>query len=287
MQRKVCMAVYQEIKVLTIVVIGALLNAASLNLFLIPAKVLSGGVTGIAQLVSALLEPTAVHISTGLLLLLLNIPVACVGWIKVGHRFTLYSAISVALTTFFMTLIPIYPLTNDILLNAVFGGVVQATGVGLTLKFGASTGGMDIVAMILSRAKDRPIGVYMFALNALIILSAGFFFGWRRALYTLLQLYVSIRVIDAIHTRYVKLTAWIVTDKAKEVQQAVYATLERGITRIPAKGGFTNKDREVLMIVITRYELYALKRVIAMADPLAFTNVVETTAVYGLFRKDK
>ncbi|GGL46035.1 YitT family protein [Sporolactobacillus putidus] len=281
------MAVYQEIKVLTIVVIGAFLNAVSLNLFLIPAKVLSGGVTGIAQLISALLQPTAIHVSTGLLLLLMNIPVAWVGWIKVGHRFTLYSVISVALTTFFMAIVPVYPLTGDILLNAVFGGVVQATGVGLTLKFGASTGGMDIVAMILSRAKDRPIGVYMFGLNALIILSAGFFFGWRRALYTLLQLYVSTRVIDAIHTRYVKLTAWVVTNKAKEVQQAIYAALERGITRIPAKGGFTNQDKEVLMIVITRYELYDLKRVIRMADPLAFTNVVETAAVYGLFRKDK
>ncbi|WP_100489591.1 YitT family protein [Sporolactobacillus pectinivorans] len=280
------MSVYQEIKVLTIVVIGAVLNAAALNLFLIPAKVLSSGVTGIAQLISALLEPSSFHISTGILLLLMNIPVAWAGWIKVGHRFTLYSLISVVLTTFFMMLIPVRPLTSDILLNAVFGGVLQATGVGLTLKFGASTGGMDIVAMILSRAKDRPIGGYMFALNAVIILSAGFFFGWRRALYTLLQLYVSIRVIDAIHTRYVKLTAWIVTNKAKEVQQAIYAQLSRGITKLPAKGGFTNKDKEVLMIVITRYELYELKHVITETDPEAFTNVVETTAVFGLFRKE-
>ncbi|TGA97125.1 YitT family protein [Sporolactobacillus shoreae] len=281
------MFVYQEVKVLTIVVVGAVLNAAALNLFLIPARVLSGGVTGIAQLISALLEPTPFHLSTGILLLLLNIPVAYAGWIKVGHRFTFYSLISVVATTLFMMLIPVRPLTNDILLNAVFGGVVQATGVGLTLKFGASTGGMDIVAMILSRAKDRPIGFYMFALNAIIILSAGFFFGWRRALYTLLQLYVSIRVIDAIHTRYVKLTAWIVTGKAKEVQQAIYSRLNRGITKIPAKGGFTNQDKDVLMIVITRYELYDLKRVITEVDSRAFTNVVETTAVFGLFRKEK
>ncbi|RYL95622.1 YitT family protein [Sporolactobacillus sp. THM7-4] len=281
------MSVYQEGKVLTMVVIGAFLNALSLNLFLIPARVLAGGVTGMAQLISALLEPANVHVSTGLLLLLLNIPVACIGWLKVGHRFTLYSLTSVVLTTLFMSVIPLKPLTNDILLDAVFGGVVQATGVGLTLKFGASTGGMDIIAMILSRAKDRPIGVYMFSLNAFIILSAGFLFGWRRALYTLLQLYVSTRVIDAIHTRYVKLTAWIVTNKGQAVQQAIYKSLERGITRIPAKGGFTNQDKELLMIVITRYELYALKRVIRITDPQAFTNVVETTDVFGLFRKDK
>lgn len=281
------MSVYQDAKVLFIVIVGAVLNAVSLNLFLIPATVLSGGVTGIAQLISALLGPTSFHVSTGILLLLLNLPVAYAGWIKVGHRFTLYSLISVILTTFFMLLIPVHPLTNDILLNAVFGGVVQASGVGLTLKFGASTGGMDIIAMILSQKKDRPIGGYMFALNAVIVFSAGFFFGWRRALYTLLQLYVSSRIIDAIHTRYVKLTAWIVTDKAREVQQALYAHLNRGITKISAKGGFTNRDKDVLMVVITRYELYALKRVISETDPSAFTNVVETTAVFGLFRKDR
>ncbi|MCI1857198.1 MAG: YitT family protein [Sporolactobacillus sp.] len=281
------MSVRQEIKVLTIVTIGALLNAASLNLFLIPADVLSGGVTGMAQLISTLLKPTSIHLGTGTLLLLLNLPVAIAGWIKVGRWFTFFSAVSVALTTLFMALIPVHPLTDDILLNAVFGGVIQATGVGLTLKFGASTGGMDIVAMILSQKKDRPIGGYMFALNGAIVLSAGFLFGWRRALYTLLQQYVSVRIIDAIHTSYVKLTAWIITDRANEVQKSIYAHLKRGITRIPGRGGFTNSNKDVLMIVITRYELYALKRIVAEADPKAFTNVVETVAVFGLFRKDR
>lgn len=279
-------SLYQDSKVLTIVIAGALLNAAALNIFLIPAKVLSGGVTGIAQLVSTLLAQTPLHLSTGLLLLVFNIPVAIIGWIKVGRRFTLYSTLSVLLTTVFMTFIPIHPLTEDILLNAVFGGVVQSIGVGITLKFGASTGGMDIIAMILSRVKDRPFGFYMFSLNALIILSAGFLFSWRRALYTLLELYVATRIVDAIHTRYVKLTAWVVTDKTDELQKAIYAHLERGITRIPSKGGFTGRDRDTLMIVITRYELYELRRIIQTIDPYAFTNIVETIAVFGLFKKE-
>jgi uncharacterized membrane-anchored protein YitT (DUF2179 family) len=280
-------SIYQEFKVLTIVVIGALLNAAALNLFLIPAKVLAGGITGIAQLVNSMLEPTSFHISTGILLLLLNIPVIYAGWVKVGRRFTFYSTISVALTTLFMAIIPLHPLTNDILLNAVFGGVVQAIGSGITLKFGASGGGMDIIAMILTRVKDRPIGFYMFALNGVIILSAGFLFGWRRALYTLLQLYVSIRVVDAIHTSYVKLTAWVVTDKATELQKAISVQMYRGITKISAKGGYTNKDKDLLMIVFTRYELYRLKQIIKEVDPRAFTNIVETTDVFGLFVRKK
>ncbi|MCL1631060.1 YitT family protein [Sporolactobacillus sp. CPB3-1] len=280
-------SIQQVLKISIIVIIGALLNAAALNLFLIPAKVLAGGVTGIAQLISALLEPTSFHISTGILLLLLNIPVVYAGWIKVGRRFTFYSTASVALTTLFMELIPLHPLTDDILLNAVFGGVVQAIGSGLTLKFGASGGGMDIIAMILTRVKDRPIGFYMFALNGVIILSAGFLFGWRRALYTLLQLYVSIRVVDAIHTSYVKLTAWVVTDKANELQQVIARQMYRGLTRISAKGGYTNKDKDVLMIVFTRYELYQLKQIIKAVDPHAFTNIVETTDVFGLFMRKK
>ncbi|MFT8871736.1 MAG: YitT family protein [Sporolactobacillus sp.] len=272
----------QDARVIAVVIAGALLNAFSLNVFLIPAHVISGGVTGIAQLAATLL-----HWNTALLLLLLNFPVAVLGWLKVGHRFTLYSTISVLLTTFFMSLVPVRPLTDDILLNAVFGGVVQAVGVGITLKFGASTGGMDIVAMVLSRIRDRPFGNYMFALNALIVLSAGFLFGWRRALYTLLALYIASRVIDTIHTSYVKLTVWVVTDKADELQKAIYAHLERGITRIPSKGGFTGRDRDTLMIVITRYELYELRRLVQAVDPLAFTNVVQTIAVFGLFRRPK
>lgn len=281
------MNVYQDLKVFIVVILGALLNAFALNVFLIPAKVLASGVTGIAQLVSALLEPTAVHLSTGLLLLMMNIPVAIVGWIQIGRRFTLFSVISVILTTLFMAVIPVAPLTDDVLLNAVFGGVIQAVGIGITLKFGASTGGMDIVAMILSLKRDRPIGGYMLALNGLIVFSAGFFFGWSRAMYTLLQLYVSTRVVDAIHTRYAKLTAWIVTNKGQKVREAIYQTMTRGITRIPATGGFTNRDKELLMVVITRYELYALKRVIQAADPQAFTNIVETADVLGFFMRNK
>lgn len=280
------MSIYNETKIVSVVTVGAFLNALALNLFLIPAKVLSSGFTGIAQLAATLLHGTPFHISTGVLLLVLNIPVACLGWFKVGHRFTFYSILSVALTTFFLALVPIHPLTDDILLNSVFGGVVQSIGVGLTLKFGGSTGGMDIIAMIMSRVKDRPIGAYLFSLNALIVLSAGFFFGWRRALYTLLTLYVSSRVIDAIHTRHEKLTAMIVTNRGKEVQQAIYQNLVRGITRLPAKGGYTDQDKEVLMIVITRYELYPLKRIIKNTDPNAFTNIIETADVLGFFRKE-
>ncbi|WP_462408956.1 YitT family protein [Neobacillus sp. Marseille-QA0830] len=279
--------VWLQIRKIGIVVIGALLNAAGMNLFLVPADIYSSGFTGIAQLLSRVISDyTSFHVSMGLLLLILNIPVAALGWKKVGKSFTIYSFLSVALSSLFLELIPVKPIANDILLNSVFGGVIVAAGIGITLKWGASTGGLDIIAMVLSRIKDKPIGPYMFILNFFIIITAGFLYGWEKALYTLVFLYTSTRVIDAIHTRYAKLTAFIITKKADELKKAIQAKLVRGITMIPAKGAFSNETRDLLMIVITRYELFDLERVIKEVDPNAFTNIIETTNVYGFFRKD-
>ncbi|MFS0824216.1 YitT family protein [Bacillus sp. 1P02SD] len=279
--------VYREIKKVIIVIIGALLNAAALNLFLIPADVYSSGFTGVSQLLFRILgDYTPLHVSTGVILLLLNIPVAILGWKKVGKAFTLYSFVSVALTTLFLSIIPLERISNDILLNAVFGAVIQALGIGLTLKWGASTGGLDIIALVLSKSKDKPIGTYIFTLNGLIIITAGFLFGWEKALYTLVALYVLTRVIDTVHTSHVKVSALIVTKKAEELKKAIHSKLVRGITVIPAKGAFSSEPKDMLMIVLTRYELYDLERIIKEVDPHAFTNIVQTVGVYGLFRKE-
>ncbi|MFD2216334.1 YitT family protein [Metabacillus endolithicus] len=270
-----------------VVIVGAFLNAVGLNFFLIPANVYSSGFTGIAMLISRVLEDyTPFFISTGILLLLLNIPVAILGWLKVGKSFTLYSFFSVAATTVFLELVPLYSFSEDILLNAVFGGVIMAVGVGITLKYGASTGGLDIIAMVLSRMKDKPVGTYFFLFNSIIILAAGLLFGWEKALYTLVSLYVSTRVIDAIHTRHEKLTAMVITKKADVLKKAIHSKLVRGITMIPAKGAFTNETKDMLIIVITRYELYDLEKIIKEEDPQAFTNIVQTAGIFGFFRKE-
>jgi uncharacterized membrane-anchored protein YitT (DUF2179 family) len=279
--------VWLQIKKIAVVIIGAFLTAVGMNLFLIPANVYSSGFTGIAQLLSKVLtDYTPMNLSMGLLLLLLNIPVAILGWLKVGKSFTIYSFISVVLSSVFLEIIPVKQLSHDILLNAVFGGVIIAVGIGLTLKWGASTGGLDIIAMVLSRMKDKPIGPYMFLLNSLIILTAGFLFGWEKALYTLVFLYTSTRVVDAIHTSHAKLTAFIITKKADELKRAIHEKLVRGITMIPGRGAFSNENRDIMMIVITRYELFDLERIIKEVDPKAFTNIVQTTAVYGFFRRN-
>ncbi|MEC1787018.1 YitT family protein [Schinkia azotoformans] len=274
-------------KKLLVVLAGAMLTAAGLNLFLIPANVYSSGFAGIAQLLSSILtQYTPITISTGILLFLLNVPVTILGWMKVGKSFTLYSFISVAATTFFLEIIPVYPLSEDILLNAVFGGVILAVGVGFTLRWGASTGGVDIIAMYLSRMKDKPVGTYIFALNAVIIIMAGLLYGWEKALYTLVTLYVTTRIIDTIHTRHEKVTAMIITNKGEELTKAIHERLVRGITSIPARGSYSKEQKEMLVIVITRYELFDLERIIRTVDPKAFTNIVETAGIFGFFRKD-
>ncbi len=276
-----------HIKKTIVVLLGALINAVALNMFLIPADVYASGFTGVAQLISRSLEDyTPFYLSTGIILLFLNIPVAILGWKKVGKTFTLYSFFSVAATTFFLSIVPLVSLSNDIILNAVFGGVLLALGVGFTLKWGASTGGLDIIAMILSRMNDKPVGTYFFTLNSVIILSAGLLYGWEKALYTMVTLYVSTRVIDAIHTRHEKLTAMIITKKGEELKKAIHSKLVRGITIVPAKGAFTNDTKEMMMIVITRYELFDLEQVLKAVDPHAFTNIIQTQGIYGFFRKD-
>ncbi|QHS21654.1 YitT family protein [Virgibacillus sp. MSP4-1] len=276
-----------EAKRFIIVIIGALLNALSLNLFLIEANVYASGFTGFAQILSSVFKDfIGIDISTGILLFVLNIPVTILGWFKVGRGFTVYSAISVACTTFFLEVIPLQNLADDILLNAVFGGILAAIGIGITLKWGASTGGMDVIAMILSKMKDRPIGVYFLIMNGFIILMAGYLYDPEKALYTLVTLYVTTRFIDAIHTRHEKLTAMIITTKADELEKAIHAKMVRGITTLPAKGAFTKEDKNMLIMVITRYELYDLENIIRDVDPNAFTNIVQTTGIFGFFRKE-
>lgn len=276
-----------EAKRILVVIFGAFLVAIALNFFLIEAHVYASGFSGAAQLLSSVFQDfLSINLSTGVLLLLLNIPVLIIGWFKIGRSFTFYSILSVAFMTLFLEVLPIYLVSEDIILNAVAGGVLTGVGVGLSFKYGASTGGMDIVAMILSRLQDKPVGVYFLTLNAIIVFFAGVLYEPENALYTMLTLYITTLVIDAIHTRHNKVTALIVTQKPEVLQKAIHDEMVRGITLIPTRGAYTNKESTMLYLVITRYELYDLERIISEVDPNAFTNIIQTTDVYGFFRKE-
>ena len=148
----------------------------------------------------------------------------------------------------FLELIPVHALSSDIMLNAVFGGVIGATGAGLLLKWGASSGGLDIIALVLARYTDRPVGSFFFLLNSIIVVASGLLLDPEKALFTLISIYVTSRFIDAIHTRYVKLTAMVVTKKPDLLNKAIHERLTRGITRIPAKADTRLRKRKCLSL---------------------------------------
>lgn len=276
-----------EARRIAIVILGSFLLAVSLNFFLINANVYGSGFSGAAQLVSSVLNDFLdIRLSTGILLFLFNVPVLIIGWFKVGRGFTIYSILSVVFSTFFLELLPVISLSDDIMLNAVAGGVISGAAVGISLKWGASTGGMDIVAMLLSRLNDKPIGVYFLILNTIIIFMAGILYEPENALYTMFALYATTLVIDAIHTRHEKVTVLIVTHKAEELQLAIHKQMVRGITILPARGAYSKADKNMLYLVVTRYELYDLEKIVNEEDPNAFTNIIQTAGVFGFFRKE-
>ncbi|MEE0426715.1 MAG: YitT family protein, partial [Turicibacter sp.] len=175
--------------------------------------------------------------------------------------------------------------SDDILLNAVFGGVLIGVGVGMILKIGASTGGTDIVFQYLSMKFNGSFGKYSFAINAIIILIAGLTQGWETALYTIISIYITSVVIDKIHTVHQNLTLYIVTSKEDEMIKSLQQQLYRGITILEGRGAYSKNDKSVLMMVLSSYELYEALAVIKMVDEQAFTNVVQSEMVQGYFVK--
>jgi len=279
--------VLYNLKKLIVVILGAFIFSVAMNLFLIPANVYSGGFSGLSQLFSRILyDYFLISISVGVFYFLLNIPVGILAWFRLGKSFTIYSILSVVSTSIFLNLIPIITLSHDILLNAVFGGVIGAIGIGITLRYGASTGGLDIVALVISKLKDQPIGTYTMLLNSVIIITAGAIYGWENALYTLVALFSQSKVIDIIHTQSQKLTAMIITKQTESLKKSIFSRLHRGVTIVPVRGAFSDEMKEMLILVLSRYELYELRKIIVEVDPSAFTNILKTENIIGHFRKD-
>jgi uncharacterized membrane-anchored protein YitT (DUF2179 family) len=262
------------------VAVGALLVAAGFNMFLIPHQLLSGGVSGIAMLIGYF-----TNWNIGFLYFVFNLPIMIWGLIVIGRKFIVYSVVSVILTVWLMQVLP--SINQATILGAVFGGVLVGVGSGITLRMGGSTGGFDIIGSILTRKWDFPLGTVLSLLNALVIMALGFFKeDWDLALYSMLAIYISGRVMDGIHIRHVKVTAFIVTKQKKQLLERLL-TMPRGVTLIKTEGAFTSTEQDMLMTVTTRYELVDLKKIIKDIDPKAFVNIVETVGVLGEFRKLK
>lgn len=264
------------------VVIGAVLSAASFNMLLIPHELLSGGLSGVAMLIGY-----ATDWNIGIIYFIGNLPLIVWGLIAIGRKFIVLSVISVIVTTWFMQIIPVLPAANDPLLGAVFGGVLVGIGTGISLRAGGSTGGFDIVGSIVTRKRDFPLGTFLFIVNGLVILVLGYMKNnWDLALYSMLSIFLTSKLVDTIHIRHVKVTAFIVTRRDKALLEKLVQR-PRGVTVVQTEGAFTRSPQALLMTVTTRYELAELKMLIYETDPKAFVNIVETTAIWGEFHRSK
>lgn len=273
-----------KLKNLGIMIIGIFLYVLAMNMFISPANLYTGGVTGIAQLIIAFASSAfGIQLSLGGLIFLLNVPLLYLAWRSIGKRFAVLSILTVVLQSIILELVPMGKFSDDILLNAVFGGVLIGVGVGMILKIGASTGGTDIVSQYISMKFNGSFGKYSFGINAVIILLAGITQGWETALYTIISIYITSVVVDRIHTIHQNLTLYIVTSKEDEMIDAIQKQLYRGITVLEGRGAYTKNNKSVLMIVLSSYELYEALAVIKMVDDHAFTNVVRSEMVQGHF----
>ncbi|WP_074086099.1 MULTISPECIES: YitT family protein [unclassified Paenibacillus] len=262
------------------IIFGSAMIACGFNLFLIPHRLLSGGVSGLAMLVGYF---TPFNIS--LMYLLFNVPLLVAGWFQLGRRFIVLSILSVGATTWLMALIPTATVASDMLLASVFGGVLVGVGAGVSFRVGGSSGGFDILGSIIIKHRDFPIGNVLVGLNGLVILTAAYFDNnWNLALASMVSIYVSGKVVDLIHVSHIKVTVYIVTTRTDELLQQLLG-LQRGVTKIKTEGAYSHVERDMLMTVTTRYELAELKRIIKNSDPQAFVNIVETVGVMGSFRK--
>jgi uncharacterized membrane-anchored protein YitT (DUF2179 family) len=254
-----------------VLTVGALLAAANIALFLAPSDIAPGGVSGIAILIN---EGTGWPI--GLTMLVLNIPMIALGFRYLG-RFqflgaTLYTVLLSNLTVdLFAHWFANAALTDELLLNALYGGVVGGIASGLVYRGGGTSAGTGVLARILQMRTGIPISQIYLVTDGAIILVAGLVFGWEAGLYALLTLFVWGMAADfVLEGPSVVRMAFIVTDKPREVTEAVFRELRLGVTSWPAKGMFTEKEHAVLFCTVSRSYERQLRQVVAGADPAAF-----------------
>jgi uncharacterized membrane-anchored protein YitT (DUF2179 family) len=267
---------YPTLRDFFLITLGTLTQAIGLMIFLVPANLASGGVSGIAQLVNYYTGwPIGMMVFFG------NIPLFGLGWRFLGGRgFALRTAFAIATYSLFvdsLTWLPFFPksgLTDDLFLNALYGAVVSGIGYALVYRGRGTSGGSDILARILNHYRGIPMTQSYLLTDTIVVLAAGFIFGWKAALYAIITLYVSGLVVDTvIEGGGTVRTALIVTSEPQAVTEQIMHDLERGVTVIPGTGAYTGTARPILYCVVTRSEVQMLKSIVQEADPRAFMVV--------------
>ncbi len=260
----------------SLIVFGTLVQAVALRIFFVPANLASGGVSGISQLIN--------HFTgwpIGMMVFFGNIPLFLLGWRFLGGRsFALRTAFAIATYSFFadaLLWLPFFPqngITDDIVLNSLYGAVVAGFGYGLVYRGRGTSGGSDILARILNHYRGVSMTQSYLMTDTVVIVGAGFIFGWKEALYAVITLYVSGLVVDTtMEGGGTVRTALIITSQADAVAGKILQEMERGVTRLNATGAYTGEQRMVLYCVVSRSEVQMLKDIVNEADARAFMVV--------------
>lgn len=266
-------------KYLTIL-LGTLVVALSLDLFLVPADIAPGGLSGVAIILHHL-----ANIPVGISILFLNVPIFLwsLRYFDTGFMFSsLFGMVSLSILTDMLAWLK--PVTGDILLSAVYGGALMGLGLGLVFQAGSTTGGTDIAAQILKKHfPSISVGRFVLLIDAFIVALAGLTFGrWEVILYSAAALYLCSYIIDLMveGIDFAKV-AYIISDRPKAISEEVSKTLERGTTALHAFSHYSGADKTVLLCVVKKYEINKLKKIIKSVDQSAFVILSDTREVLG------
>ena len=263
--------------------IGILLAAIALEVFLIPNKIIDGGITGGSIILSFL-----TNINLSIFIIILNIPFLLLGFRHLGKNFLIQSTVAMAL---FSVLLEIFKqvdvVTNDVLLATVFGGILLGIGVGFVIRYGACLDGVETVAILINKKTSFSVGQVILLVNLVIYMVAGILFGWDRALYSIMTYFITYKLIDMVSEGLEQAkAALIITNNSEEIARSIYKKLGRTVTFIEGEGLISGK-KVVLYVVVTRIELRELKKIVEADDVSAFMTITDVSEIVGQHIKSK
>ncbi len=266
-----------------LIITGIVIGAISLTVFLQPLDIAPAGVAGASTLLNELFDTPI-----GLVIFLLNIPIQLLGYFMLpnGARVIFRSVVIIMVFSIVVDnlgpLLPATGISDERMLNALFGGITGGIGVGLVYRAGATFGGTSTLALILQRRFGFPMSTTFLCTDTLIIIAAGLVYGWEGALYAAIALFTAGLATDyVLEGPSVIRTAMIITDKPEEIAQRVFADLQRGVTSWRIKGEYTGAERTMLYVTIARSQVRDLKEAISHVDPKAFIVIGVGHAAYG------
>ncbi|MFX4262714.1 YitT family protein [Pelotomaculum propionicicum] len=270
--------VFRIIKKYFFLMVGAVLASVGLEIFMVPNNIIDGGIVGIS-----IISSTLTNLPLGAFIFFLNLPFLFIGYKQIGKTFVISTLFSVTVLSIGVTILhPIPGLTKDVLLAAVFGGIVLGLGVGLIIRYGGSLDGTEIVAIILDKRTGFSIGEIVMFFNIFILSSAGLFFGWDKAMYSLLAYFIAFKMIDiTVEGLDESKAVMIVSEKPEQIAEMLMARLGRGVTFLDGRGGYSGESKSVLYSVITRLEIAKLKAIVDEVDEGAFITISDVHEVMG------